>query len=184
MPDRRLLHAPSSMLLIVDVQERLLPAMHKPKRVTGNIAKLQEAASRLGVPMVASEQYPKGLGATVPEIAQAVPPGNTLDKLAFSCAGDPRLVDKLDSLGRSQLVIAGIEAHVCVLQSAIAFAETDYEVYVALDATSSRNKADVKLAASRMAANGVTVINTEMALFEWMERAGTEDFKAISKLIR
>lgn len=184
MPDRRLLHAPSAMLLIVDVQARLLPAMHKPERVTGNIARLQAAAARLGVPMVASEQYPRGLGATVPEIADAVPAGNTLDKLAFSCARDEALADKLASLGRSQLVIAGIEAHVCVLQSAIAFAGTGYEVYVVQDAISSRNKADVKLAAARMAANGVTMINTEMALFEWMERAGSEDFKAISKLIR
>jgi nicotinamidase-related amidase len=184
MPDRRLLHAPSSMLLIVDVQERLLPAMHKPKRLTANIARLQEAAALLGVPVVASEQYPKGLGPTVPEIAVGVPGGNTLDKMAFSCTGDERLVDKLGSLGRSQLVIAGIEAHVCVLQTAIGFAETDYDVYVVQDAVSSRRKGDVALATNRMTNYGVSVINVEMALFEWMERAGTDDFKAISKLIR
>jgi nicotinamidase-related amidase len=179
-----LLDRQRSCLLLVDLQERLLPAMAEAARVVANSAVLARAAARLGVPVLLSEQYPKGLGRTVPELAALVPQGPAVEKSEFSCAAAPGYRERLAATGRDQLVVAGIEAHVCVLQTALQFREIGYPVFVVADAVSSRKPESVALALARMRDAGAVPVTTEMVLFEWLGRAGTPEFKELSALIR
>lgn len=173
-----------SLLLLVDMQARLLPAMAAPDRVLANCAILVKAAARLGVPVLASEQYPKGLGPTVPELAALLPADAIQEKLAFSCAADPALSARIEATGRDQVVLCGIEAHVCVLQTALGLKSSGRIPIVVADATGSRQAASEDVARERLLANGVELVTTEMAVFEWLERAGSDDFREVSKLIR
>jgi nicotinamidase-related amidase len=173
-----------SCLLVVDVQEKLAPAMTDPAGVIRNAGILMQAAARLGVPLVISEQYPQGLGHTVPELRSLVPDLAPVAKLSFSCAADPGLWQRVKGAQRSLLVIAGLEAHVCVLQSALGFRQAGYQVVVVADAISSRAPASREAALQRLRENGVEVATTEMVLFEWLGQAGTPEFRELSKLIR
>jgi nicotinamidase-related amidase len=175
-----LIRAADSALLIVDVQAKLLPHIHDGERVLDNCAWLVKVALRLGVPVMVSEQYPQGLGPTVPAIATLVPPGIVREKIHFSCAADGCLAD-LPAYARPQIVIAGIEAHVCVLQTALGLRASGKEVFVAADAVGSRRVADRELALQRMRDNGAEVVSREMVAFEWLHRAGTEQFRAVSR---
>jgi nicotinamidase-related amidase len=179
-----ILDAKNSSLLIVDVQQNLAPVMADPRQVYRNCAILLRAAERLAIPVAISEQYPKGLGATVGELMELAPEGAQVEKMHFSCAAAPAVRDRLAGFGRDQVVIAGIEAHVCVLQSALGLKEAGFQVAVVADACSSRDPANHRAAMERMAHNGVEVVTTEMAVFEWMHCAGTPEFKEISKLIK
>ena len=179
-----LLDRQRSCLLMVDVQDRLLSAMADRERLVANCAVLLKAAGRLGVPILLSEQYPKGLGPTAPALAQLVPEGPAVEKSEFSCAAAPGYAERLKATGRDQLVVAGIEAHVCVLQTALQFRELGYPVFVVADAVSSRKPESVALALARMRDAGVEAVTTEMVLFEWLGRAGTPEFKELSALIR
>ncbi|MEW5726647.1 MAG: hydrolase [Pseudomonadota bacterium] len=179
-----LLDASRSSLLIVDVQENLAPVMADPRQVYRHCAILMRAAERLGIPVVVSEQYPKGLGSTVGELLALAPEGAQVEKMHFSCAAAPSVKGRLDGLGRDIVVVAGIEAHVCVLQTCIGLREAGYTVAVVADACSSRNPDNHRAAMERLAHNGVEVVTTEMAVFEWMHCAGTPEFKDISKLIK
>lgn len=182
-----LLDAGKSSLLIVDVQERLLPAMCAPEQVVEKSSILLAAAKALDVPITVSEQYPKGLGHTVAALKDACGNAPVFEKLAFSCWRDDALkahfIRHHDG-GRPQVIIAGIEAHVCVLQTAVDMAQAGFAVYVVADATSSRAPSSVELALDRLRLAGVQVINTEMAVFELLGRAGTPAFKAVSALVR
>jgi nicotinamidase-related amidase len=179
-----LLDAGKSSLLIVDVQENLAPVMADPRAVYRHCAVLLRAAARLEIPITVSEQYPKGLGHTVGELLALAPPGAQVGKMHFSCAADAALKQRLDAYGRPQVVIAGIEAHVCVLQSALGFKQAGYEVAVVQDACSSRNPDNHRAAMERLRANGVDIVTTEMVVFEWLHCAGTPEFKELSKLIK
>ena len=173
-----------SFLLLVDVQDRLLPAMAEPEILLRNAAILLKAAARLGVPVLASEQYPRGLGHTVPELASLLPAGAVMEKVAFSCLGEAGPTDRIASFGRKQAVICGIEAHVCVLQTAMDLAAKAYEPFVVRDAVSSRAALSVDTALARFQKTGIEVVTTEMVVFEWLARAGTDEFKEVSRLIR
>jgi len=179
-----LLDAQRSCLLVVDVQEILVPAMADGGRVIKGAALLMGAANRLGIPVVVSEQYPKGLGPTVAELRALAPDGAALDKVHFSCAADPGIKARLDQLARPQVVIVGIEAHVCVLQTAMQLLAEGREVFVVADATSSRTEANHALAMNRLAAAGAGIVAVEMVVFEWLQRAGTPEFKELSKLVK
>jgi nicotinamidase-related amidase len=175
----------ASLLLLIDIQEKLMPAMHEPQRVIANAAILLGAAYRLGVPVIVTEQYPKGLGHTVPEIAGLIRDRDAImPKITFSAAADVSTMARLRQSRRGQVLIAGAEAHVCVLQTAIALVQAGYQVFVAADATSAREQRNVELAMDRLTLNGISVISTEMALFEWLARAGTDEFRELSRLIR
>lgn len=176
-----ILDASQAQLLVVDVQERLLPAMAEPDLVTGGCAKLVAAAKRLAVPILISEQYPKGLGPTVAPLKDA---GPVCAKMTFSCAADAGIAAAIAAHNRPQLVLCGIEAHVCVLQSALGFKAMGYAVAVVWDAVSSRKLADKELAAHRLRAEGVSIVNVEMTIFEWLHVAGTPQFKELSALIK
>lgn len=170
-----------SCLLVVDIQERLLPAIHQAERVIETTGWLMDIARQLQVPIVLSEQYPRGLGPTTAALRQRVPPESVVEKLHFSCAAAPECRQHLSDLEVSQVVIAGMEAHVCVLQSAIGLGAQGYEVFVVADAISSRRAADAELGIERMRSAGVHIVNREMVAFEWLHQAGTDIFRDISK---
>jgi nicotinamidase-related amidase len=176
----------SSCLLVVDIQEKLLPTMQDPMLVVRNAGILMQAAARLGIPILVSEQYPQGLGPTVAELRHLAPADAAFAKTAFSCADDPGLRRRLEELKRPQAIICGIEAHVCVLQTALGLAAQDSGIIpiVIGDATSSRTAANREAGLSRLRADGVEIATTEMAVFEWLGRAGTPEFKELSRLIR
>jgi len=183
-----LLDRARTQLLVVDVQERLLPAMAQAEAALAGCARLVQAATLLDLPINVSEQYPKGLGASVERLRALLPPAaRVFEKLAFSCMGDDALGQRMRGLaedGRDQILICGIEAHVCVLQTAIAAQEAGLAVFVAADAVSSRAPVSKELALARMARAGVEVVTTEMAIFEWQRVAGAGHFKALSALVK
>ncbi len=178
------LEAQRSALLLVDVQERLTPVMHDPRRVLHHGSLLLRAARRLEIPVLASEQYPKGLGPTMVDLRQDLPQDAVCPKNSFSCCGDDTLMSRVRGLERDQVVIAGIEAHVCVLQTALDMKTAGFGVCVVRDACSARNPDHEDVAWARLLQAGVTVAVTEMVLFEWLGRAGTEAFKEISAWIK
>jgi nicotinamidase-related amidase len=179
-----LLEASRSVLLVVDIQERLLPAMEEGARVVAQSVKLMRGAKRLKVPMYVSEHCPGKIGATVPAIASCALAGSIHHKTTFSCANAPDLVEAVGWAKRTQLVLCGIEAHVCVLQTAFGFAARGMKVAVAWDATASRRESDRALAADRLRQAGIQLVSTEMVLFEWLGRANSPAFKDIMKLIK
>ncbi|HWA45967.1 MAG TPA: hydrolase [Hypericibacter adhaerens] len=175
-------------LLIIDMQERLLPAMAGLEPLLHQAGILIRAAKRLDLPILVSEQYPKGLGPTDPALRGLL--GNEvspLPKTHFSCADDPGLKAELLALaeqGRDQAVILGVEAHVCVLQTALGLPQLGLAPFVVADAVASRRPESRQLALDRMARDGVEIVTTEMMLFEWLGQAGTPEFKELSALIR
>lgn len=168
------------MLLVVDVQGRLVPAIHEGGAVVERILWLVRLAQALDVPVAATEQYPQGLGRTLPALASLLPPGSIGEKVHFSCAAAGCL-PSLPGAGRAQVVIAGVEAHVCVLQTALGLAAQGREVFVVADAVGSRDPAHRALALERMGRRGIGIVVGEMVGFEWLQRAGTERFRAISR---
>lgn len=179
-----LMKAQDSCLVIIDVQERLWPVMSEPDRVARRCEVLLKAANRLDVPALVSEQYPQGIGPTITPLRSLVPNTAVLEKMHFSCGDDVIFLERLAALQRPQVVVAGIEAHVCVLQSAMRFKELGYDVFVVADGCSSRTTADADTAFRRLTSSGVAVVTTEMVLFEWLHRAGTPEFKDVLKLIK
>lgn len=182
-----LLSRDKSQVLIVDVQEKLLNAVSGKDRVVSTCVRLVLGARKLGIPITLSEQYPQGLGPTVESIRDAFAnDGFLADKTEFSCMRNELLRDRLHNVrrqGRSQVVIGGIEAHVCVAQTAMDLEAQGFEAFVVADAVGSRAKSSRKLALSRLQKSSVDVVDSEMVLFEWMERAGTPEFKELQPLI-
>jgi nicotinamidase-related amidase len=183
-----LLARDKSQLLIVDVQEKLIEAISGKDRVIDRCIRLVRAARTLDVPITVSEQYPQGLGPTVDSIRDSLANAAlVVDKVEFSCLRSEPLRERLHELrrqGRSQVVIAGIEAHVCVLQTAIDLEAQGFEAFVVADAVGSRSKDSRKLALTRLLKAGADVVDSEMVLFEWLERAGTPAFKELQSLIK
>ncbi|MBB73077.1 MAG: hydrolase [Planctomycetaceae bacterium] len=169
-------------LLVVDVQEKLIDLIHGHQTLVWNISRLLRGARQLQIPVFATEQYPQGLGATVPELAQHL--GGTPAKLAFSCVGCPELFESLRAAEVFKILVVGIEAHVCIQQTVLDLLANGFQVYVAVDAVSSRRQVDQQVALQRMESAGAVVTTTEAALFEWCQVAGTPEFKGISRLVR
>jgi len=180
-PDRA-----DSVLLLVDFQERLMKAMpEEPReRMLRNATILIQAAGRLGVPVLLSEQYPKGLGPTVQPILDLLPGAEPIEKMVFSCAAVDRFRAVVQGLGRRTFVLAGIENHVCVLQTALDLAAEGHRVFTARDATCSRTRENWEAGNEVMAVGGVTVSSTEIVVFQWLRTADAEEFREISKLVR
>lgn len=176
-----LIERAKSCLLVVDIQERLLPAIHEGERVVEHTAWLMQIARELDIPLLVSEQYPRGLGHTVAELADLIPEGAIVEKIHFSCAASPECQERLEEIDQDQVVITGMEAHVCVLQTALGLVANGRQVFVVADAVSSRRPEDAQLGLERMRAAGVQVVSREMVVFEWLHRAGTEEFRTISR---
>lgn len=169
-------------LLVIDVQEKLLPAIANGPRVAWNVRRLIDAAQILGLPLLGTEQYPKGLGPTVAELRTRL--GPVPSKMSFSACGCPGSFDKLREAGVHKLLLSGIETHVCVGQTALDLMADGWRVYVAVDAVGSRFESDHQTALARMDSAGATLTTTEAAMFEWCYAAGTPEFKQISQLAR
>lgn len=182
-----LIEAGKASLLIVDMQERLLAAMAGPAEAERRCVTLIKAAKALEVPIAGSEQYPKGLGRTVRPVADEMGNAPVFEKLSFSCWRDEAIkahLIKLHEAGRPQVIVCGVEAHVCVLQTACDLSLAGFAVFAAADAMTSRKPSSVALAQDRMRQDGVAIVDTEMAVFELLGRAGTAAFKELSALIR
>jgi nicotinamidase-related amidase len=169
-------------LLVIDVQEKLMAKIPRAAEIVRNIAFLSDAAKALGMPAQATEQYPKGLGGSVADIVQRYP--DRPDKLGFSCCAIPQIVETFRTAARPKLVLTGIEAHVCVLHTALDLVALDFRVYIATDAIGSRYDVDLQTALKRMARAGCILVTSEMAAFEWVGGADHPQFKVISGLIQ
>lgn len=180
-----LLRSAGSVLALIDIQERFRPTIAGIADLIARTEILVRAAIRLGIPILATEQYPKALGPTVAEIKRWLPDSHAyLPKTCFSSAACAPFAEALAATGRKQVLLAGIETHVCVLQTALELSASGHSVYVAEDAVSSRKPADRMAALERMSRHGVERITSEMAVFEWLREAGTPEFKEIQALIK
>ncbi len=179
--------ADDSVLLIVDLQTRLTAAMDagERERVNASTAMLARGSGELDIPVIVTRQYPQGLGDTDPAVAEALPDwAVTLDKTRFSAAGDPGIADALRMTGRRQVVLCGMEAHVCVLQTALELVAAAYTVFVIADGICSRNPDHAAGACARLRSAGVTVTNRESVLFEWLRDAAHPSFRTVSGLLK
>lgn len=176
-----LLSPDSTALLVVDIQERLAAAMenHEKERVYENIKLLVFLAKRLHIPILVTQQYTKGLGPTVAELAEALEGTEPLEKITFSCCGDNAFNQRIKELGVKNLLITGMEAHICVLQTALDCLNQGYQVQVAADAVCSREPQNKTYGLEFMRHSGVLITTTESALYQLLGKAGTEDFKAV-----
>lgn len=179
-----LIQADKSCLMIVDVQTRLLGAMDSPRQVVSGCSLMMKAAKVLDVPVAVTEQYPQGLGPTVDPLAELVSEEAVFSKIDFSAARNVAIRGWVSSRKPEQIVFAGIEAHVCVLQTAMGFAAEGYDCFVVADATSSRVPANHAAALQRLREAGIGVVTSEMVVFEWLEKAGTPAFREVLPLIR
>ncbi len=171
-----------SGLLVVDVQEKLIAAIQDHARIVWNIRRLLEAASIMSIKTSGTEQYPDGLGPTVEPLRAYL--DSAPSKLTFSCGGCPEIFSGWQQEGIHRVLVVGIEAHVCVMQTVLDLLADGFEVYVAVDAVGSRHAPDRTTALQRMESAGATMTTTEMCLFEWCDAAGTPCFKQISRLVR
>jgi len=178
-----LLHRDDSALLIVDVQEKLLPAISH-RHLAWNIRRLIDGARLMQVPMAVTEQYPQGLGSTVSELRDRLIGVPTYEKVDFSGARCQGLLESFSDAGVHKLLVTGIEAHVCVLQTTLDAICEGYQVYICVDAVGSRSPLDAEIAIRRMESSGAYVTTTEATLFEWCRQAGTAEFKSISALVK
>ena len=183
----KLCQSQHSQLLIIDIQERLAAVMPGKvlEKVIQNNAILLQAAKQLNIPVVRSEQYPKGLGNTLEGISAHLPADTTvIEKTCFSCVDAEGFQELFAKHHRQQVVITGIESHICVLQTALQLQRQGYAVYVTEDATCSRHKSNHKNAMARLRQNGIIITNTESVLFEWLRDAKHPEFKSLSQLIK
>jgi nicotinamidase-related amidase len=175
----------STALIVVDMQERLAPAMHPDlwAAALANTKRLIVGAKTLGIPVLATEQYPEGLGPTVSDLATELEGVPRLPKLEFSALANATVAKTVRGLGVKSLVLAGIEAHVCMVQT-VNSAVADYDVWVARDAVASRTQANAQAGLELMRETGAKLAPTETILFWLLEKAGSPEFKTVSKLVR
>ncbi|OWY23631.1 hydrolase [Sphingobacteriales bacterium UPWRP_1] len=176
-------HRPQTALLLIDIQERLMPVIANRQQVIDNANKLLQGAQILNLPVIVTEQYPRGLGKTCSEI-QLPPNQPVIEKTCFSCMLSDGVMQQLKRSGTKSVVLAGAEAHICVLKTALDALQNGFEVHVVADAVSSRTEQNRQLALERMRQSGAFIVSVEMILFQLMEEAGTDEFKQISKLIK
>lgn len=183
-PVNGLVRRDDALVVLIDMQSRLADIMPRRDAVVSTSVLLARCAAVLGVPVVVTRQYPQGLGETVPEIREAVGEHDAIDKVHFSCPAEPAFRDVLGASGRRQVVLAGMETHICVLQTALALRDQGYEVYVVADATCSRRDADHVVALDRLRAAGVCVTTAESVIYEALGQAATAEFKAVLEVVK
>lgn len=179
------LNLEDSLVLIIDVQEKLLNAVFNKEQVEKKSAIVAEAAKILGIPVVVTEQYPKGLGNTIPAVKDALAEDTEIfEKTAFSALNNEEILEAIKKHNKKQILIFGIETHICVSQTTAALRELGYEVSVIKDACGSRAETEYLAGLERMKDNGAYIITTEIALFEWLKGAKHPNFKAVQALIK
>lgn len=171
----------TSCLMVIDIQERMAPVIHQAEQVVDRCQWLIEIANRLEVPVLATEQYPKGLGHTLPRLKCLLDANNIIEKIHFSALSDAEPRHALQSNAYQQVILVGMETHVCVLQTALELKSQGYNTFVVQDCVSSRDPEDKAAALERFKQLGIQVVTREMVAFEWLRRAGTERFREISR---
>lgn len=179
-----MLRRDDTLVIVVDFQDSLLAKIDGAERIVPAAVKLLQCMAALDVPVMATEQYPKGLGRTTEAIASVLGDRAIFEKTAFGCFGEPGFADLVSRAEVSQLLVVGIEAHVCVLQTALQACLQGYEVFVARDAVGSRHAVDYEAGLARLASNGVQLVTVEMAIFEMLGAAGTPLFKKVLPFIK
>ena len=179
------LDAENAVLVVIDIQERLVPAMPQDiyLHLRDSVGMLVSGADLLGVPVVTTEQYPQGIGHTVPELAEACK-GTVVEKVSFGCCGEPNFMAALKETGRTQVIITGMEAHVCVYQTVLGLLEEGYHVHLVRDAICSRNKVDYLAGVANARQAGAVVTTVETLLFQMLQKSTHVQFRAMSKLIK
>lgn len=186
-PTARLCRSDQSVLVVIDIQNRLTAAMPAKvlARIQRNTESLIKAALLLQIPVLATEQYPKGLGSMEPNLVELLPKGaHRYEKITFSCAGAPDFIRDLELLNRKQIILTGMETHVCVLQTALDLMQFGATVFVAADAVCSRHRDNYEIGIQRMLAEGIIISATESILFEWLQDSKHESFRDIQARIR
>jgi isochorismate hydrolase len=181
MSDNQLITSEESLLVIIDMQERLVPAMAEAERLNGNMKRLLGLAAVMGLPVIVTEQ--EKLGPTIREIGEKVTSSEPIPKSAFNCFLSEAFAARVGETARKTLIIAGIEAHICVAQTALS-GHPRFRIHVVGDAVASRSRDNVTVALDRMRAAGITVTSTEMVIYELLRKAGTAEFKAMLPLIK
>ena len=170
--------------IIIDVQERLFPLIHENEKLTKNLSILIQGLKALGIPIFVTEQYVKGLGPTIEPVAMLLHHQVRVEKMAFSCCDEPRVLEGIAVSGKENIIVAGIESHVCILQTVLDLKRNGYHPVVVEDCVSSRNPNDKKIAIERMRQEGAVITTYESILFELLRYSGTEAFRAVSKLVK
>lgn len=170
--------------LIVDIQERLFPVIHEKETLLKNCQILIQGLNELRIPLIVTQQYSKGLGQTLPEIRSLIPNFNFIEKTDFSCYGVAEVRGKLQEMNAQNIILCGIESHVCVLQTAVDMREDGLNPIVVMDAVSSRTPQNIELAKERFRHEGIMITSYESILFELTRVAGTDEFRVISKLVK
>lgn len=183
--DRFQLDTASSLLMIIDFQEKLCAAMDGEilEKNAKNVSILLEAARDLGVPVIGTEQYPAGLGATLPGLKEKLEDA-PLEKMSFSCCADDAIMERIAASGKRSVIVTGMEAHICVLQTVLDLLAKGYAVHVVSDGVLSRKKSNWRTGLAVASSAGAVVTATEIVLFQLLKRAGTPEFKKLSKLVR
>src|SRR5262245_19214373 len=185
MAHPRVLERDASVLLIIDVQEGYRGQTLEHERMVRAVRRLLDGANIMQVPVIATEQYPKGLGHTQPEVAEGFPADmRVIEKMSMSCCGQPAFVERLRALGRAQVVVCGIEAHACVNQTVHDLLERGYAVHVPYDAISARSAHELRAGWEKIIGSGAVPSSVEMASLEWVRTADAPEFKALHRLIK
>ncbi len=174
----------NTIAIVIDMQEKLLPHIDNHEAIKDNCIKLIRGLKIMDVPMLVTQQYTKGLGPTVTEVTEAIENLSYIEKTTFSCYREPNFVDLLQSSAKRNVIIVGIESHVCVLQTTLDLIYNNYNPIVLTDATGSRHAEDRRISHWRMRDVGAIMSTTESILFELLKQAGSDEFKAISKLVK
>ncbi len=174
----------NTVLVVIDVQEKLSKVIHNSEMLSVNLQKVIRGVQILGIPVLCLEQNPSRMGGTIPEVKSLLEGQLPIPKMSFSCYGDPLFIENLEGIGRRQVLLAGIETHVCVYQTAADCLQRGYEVSVVADAVSSRRQDDKEIALTRMQADGAKLTCVEMVLFELLRTAEHPAFKEMLKIVR
>ncbi len=173
-----------AVLIVIDIQEKFRDKIHGLDRVLENTERLISFAGHLDIPVIVTEHYPRGLGVTVPEVREACDPFEPIEKIDFSCAGCGPFMDRIRKLGRSQVLLCGIETHVCVYQTARDLLADGRQVVAAVDAVSSCSAANREIGLAAMRDLGVQLLGTQMIMFDLLQKAGTPQFKLVAPLLK
>ena len=174
----------NSLLVVIDIQGNLAQAMHDKNSLFENLKKIISGAQILNLPIIVTEQIPQKLGPTLPEVAALFADFQPIPKASFSCCGEPEFMKKVNAAGRTQILLTGIEAHVCVYQTAVALKSLGYEVHLLADCISSRTAGNKSTAIARMTSEGVKLTSAEMVLFELMKIAEGDAFREVVKIVK
>ena len=182
--DKFSIHSQQTAVLIIDIQDRLAAAMPLKDQITNNCLILIEAAKQFQIPVVLTEQYPKGLGRTLDEIQRALPGVDPFEKLSFNCCDEAGFLEKIRGLGKKKLLLAGMETHICILQTALGLLREGFDIQIVRDAVCSRTKTNFKTGLGTLDRAGAVITSTETVIFQLLQKAGSDAFKTLSKLIK